>query len=203
MTKSPNLDRHLDTSAALDFLEQRLGASERRAVEYHLGRPCRACLERIRVLGEMLGTMRSDRVGTVPAALHQRAIAVFVPVAKPSAVQGLVEAVAELIFDSAREPLAAGARRSLGEARRLRFRLGSHALDLEIEREGVDMLSLRGRLQATDAHLWNLDVEAGSEQRNTHPDADGSFVLDRLPVAPLTLQLRDSAQRFRLPTLEP
>jgi len=203
LKKSTPNDRHLDTSAALDFLEQRLNAGDRRAVEEHLGRPCRACLDRIHVLGEMLETMRADRVGEVPAALHQRAVAVFVPVAKPSMVQDLVDRVAELLFDSAQEPLMAGARRSVGEARRLRFRLGSNALDLEIEREGSDTLSIRGRMMATDAHLWNLAVEAGSEQRNVRPDADGSFVLDRLPVAPLTLQLRDATQRFRLPTLEP
>jgi len=196
-------DRHLDTSAALDFLEQRLNAPDRARVEEHLGRPCAACRERVRALGEILATMRSDRFGEVPRALHERAVAVFVPTAKPSLARGVVDAIAELLFDSSTQPLTAAARRSVGEARRLRFKLGTHSLDLELEREGVSTLSLRGRFVAPDAQLWSVIVEAGPERRVIHPDATGSFVLDNLPLAPLALQLRDADERFRLPTIEP
>jgi len=196
-------DRHLDTSAALDFLEQRLNATERARVEEHLGRPCPACRERVRSLGEMLATMRSDRVGEVPRSLHERAVALFAPTARPSLVRGVVDAVAELLFDSSVQPLTAAARRSVGEARRLRFKLGTHSLELELERETASTLSVRGRLLAIDPQLWSITLEAGSEQRAVHPDATGSFVLDNLPLAPLTLQLRDADERFRLPTIEP
>lgn len=203
MKQTKSRDRHLDTSAALDFLEQRLNAPDRARVEEHLGRPCTACRERVRSLGELLATMRSDRVGDVPRALHERAVSLFVPSASPSLVRGIVDAVAELLFDSTRQPLTAAARRSVGEARRLRFKLGTHTLDLEIEREGVSTLSLRGRFIAVDAQLWSITVEVGTERRVVHPDATGSFVFDNLPLAPLTLQLRDTDERFRLPTIEP
>ena len=203
MKQTKSRDRHLDTSAALDFLEQRLNATDRARVEEHLGRPCSACRERVRSLGEILATMRSDRAGEVPSFLHAHAVAVFVPTHKPSLVRGLVDAVAELLFDSSSQPLTAAARRSVGEARRLRFKLGTHSLDLEIEREGVSTLSVRGRFLASDAQLWSIIVEAGAERRVVHPDATGSFVLDNLPLAPLTLQLRDADERFRLPTIEP
>lgn len=203
MKKSNTHDRHLDTSAALDFLEQRLNAADRRHVEEHLGRPCSACRERVRSLGEIIGTMKSDRFGEVPSFLHGRAVAVFVPTEKPSLVRGLVDAVAELLFDSSTQPLTAAARRSVGAARRLRFKLGTHSLELEIEREGMNTLSVRGRFLATEAHLWSVIVEAGPERRVVHPDATGSFVLDNLPLAPLTIQLRDTDERFRLPTIEP
>lgn len=203
MKSTNNRDRHLDTSVALDFLEQRLNAADRRRVEEHLGRPCTACRERVRSLGEVIATMRDDRVGEVPTFLHERAVALFVPAAKPSVVRGLVDAIAELLFDSASQPLTAAARRSVGEARRLRFKLGTHSLDLEIEREGMSTISIRGRFIAADAHLWDIIVEAGSERRVVHPDASGSFVIDGLPLAPVTLQLRDADERFRLPTIEP
>ena len=203
MKQTKSRDRHLDTSAALDFLEQRLNAADRRQVEEHLGRPCTACRERVLSLGELLATMRSDRFGDVPPALHGRAVAVFVPGEQPSLVREVVSAIAELVFDSLRQPLTAAARRSVGEARRLRFRLGSRSLDLEIEREGASMLSVRGRFSATDAHLWSIIVEAGPERRVVHPDATGSFAIDNLPLAPLTLRLRDADERFSLPTIEP
>jgi hypothetical protein len=203
IVKSPNRDRHLDTAAALDFLEQRLGASDRRRVEEHLGRPCAACRERVRALGEMIESMRADRVGAVPAALHARALSVFVPVEQPSLARQLADAVAELLFDSSSQPLTAAARRSVGEARRLRFKLGAHAIDLELEREGASTMSVRGRLAAADAHLWTITVECGGERRSVRPDANGHFALDRLPFAPLTLTVGDGGERFRLPTLEP
>ncbi len=203
MKQIKSRDRHLDTSAALDFLEQRLNATERARVEEHLGRPCPACRERVRSLGEILATMRSDRVGEVPRSLHERAVGLFAPTTKPSLVRGLIDAVAELLFDSSVQPLTAAARRSVGEARRLRFKLGTHTLDLEIEREGASTLSVRGRLLAGDPQLWSITLEAGPEHRTVHPDATGSFVLDNLPQASLTLQLRDADERFRLPTIEP
>ena len=65
-------DRHLDAALTLDFLERRLDGPARRRVEEHLGRPCSACRERIRSLGEMLATMREDRVGEVPSSLRQQ-----------------------------------------------------------------------------------------------------------------------------------
>ena len=196
-------DRHLDTTAALDFLEQRLDASASRRVEEHLGRPCAACRERVRELGEILTTMRADRVGVVPRELRQRALDVFVPSVKTSPVRGLVEAIAELLFDSAVQPLTAAARRSVGEARRLKFRLGTHAVELEIEREGMSTMSVRGRLQAADAQLWSIVVECGRERRTVRPDANGSFVVNGLPLAPVTMPLQAEGERFRLPTLEP
>src|SRR5262245_30106963 len=147
--------------------------------------------------------MHADRVGEVPRHLRERALALFAPTERPSLVRGLVDAVAELLFDSASQPLTVAARRSVGEARRLRFRLGPHTLDLEIEREGLSTVSVRGRLAATDAHLWSIVVEAGSERRVAHPDVTGSFVLDGLPLAPIALQLRDADERFRLPPIEP
>jgi hypothetical protein len=196
-------DRHLDTEHALDFLEQKLDEAARRRVEEHLGRPCAACRERVRSLGELLVTMRSDRVGEVPRFLRERALSLFAPAERPSLVRGLVDAVAELLFDSSVQPLTAAARRSVGEARRLRFKLATHTLDIELEREGLDTQSLRGRLAATDAHLWSIVVEVGSERRTAHPDATGSFVVDGLPVGPIAIQLRDADERFRIPTIEP
>ena len=196
-------DRHLDTRVALDFLEQRLDEPARRRVEEHLGRPCSACRERVRALGAILATMREDRVGEVPRALRERAIGLFAPAERPSLVQTLVDAVAVLLFDSASQPLTATARRSVGEARRLRFRLGTHSLDLEIEREGLSTVSVRGRFVAPEAHLWTIVAEVGQERRIVHPDVTGSFVVDGLPRASITLLVRDGDERFRLPAIEP
>lgn len=146
MTRSGPRDRHLDFATTLDYLDQRLDTSRGREVEEHLGRPCPVCREKLRTLGGLLETMRRDRTGEVPAHLHRIALDVFTPREQVSPVRRALETLAELVFDSLTSPLPAAVRRSVGEARRLRFKLGGHVLELEIEREGAATVSLRGVL---------------------------------------------------------
>ena len=202
MTPLPPRDRHLDLRSVLDYLDQRTDAAARRAVDEHLARPCAACRERVREAGELLETMRLDRTGDVPAGLHAHAIAAFRQFAPPGLARRLVESVAQLVFDSLSSPLAAPARRSVGEARRLRFGLADQFVDLELEREGASTLSLRGRLQAEDPALWTLEVCSCSERFETRPDAAGAFVFANLPMGPLDVSVEGPDARFRLPSIE-
>ena len=203
MIANRNRDRHLQTNQVLDFLEERLAEAGKRSVEEHLGRPCPTCRERVRSLGELLAIMRRDRVGPVPKALRQRALALFAPVESSARARGLVDVVAELLFDSSEQPLTAAARRSVGEARRMRFRLGLHSLELEMEREGGSTICIRGRFTTTDAHLWSIVVDVGTEHRVVRPDADGSFIFSGLPLTRLTVRLVGFEERFWLPPIEP
>ena len=203
MISDGSRDRHLGTSQVLDFVEDRLGEAGKRKVEQHLGRPCPACRERVRSLSELLAIMRQDRVGPVPPALRQRALAQFAVVGRPAPAPGLLESLAELLFDSAGQQLSAAARRSVGEARRMRFAVGAHSLELEIEREGSAMICLRGRFVTAEAQFWSIVVEVGTECRAVRPDTDGSFIVNGLPRARLTMQLIGFEERFRLPTIEP
>ena len=203
MISDRSRDRHLETSQVLDFLEDRLGEPGKRKVEQHLGRPCPACRERVRSLSELLSIMRLDRVGPVPPSLRQRALAQFAPVEGPVPAPTLLEALAELVFDSAGQQLTAAARRSVGEARRLRFAVGKHSLELETEREGAATFSLRGRFITTDPQFWSIVVEVGTECRAVRPDTDGSFTVNGLPRAGLIMHLIGFDERFRLPTIDP
>ncbi len=196
-------DRHLDLRTVLDYLDQRLDASSRRAADDHLGRPCETCREQVREVGELLEAMRRDRTEDVPERLHALAVAAFAPRTAPAPAKRLAEILAELVFDSLRSPLPATARRSVGEARRVRFRAGDATLDLELEPEGATTQSLRGRLEAEDAALWTLEFRAGTERARVHPDATGAFVVDRLPLGALEAHLEGPLGRFRLPPLEP
>jgi len=198
-----NRDRHLQANQVLDFLEERLGEAGKRSVEQHLGRPCTTCRERVRSLGELLAIMRQDRVGPVPPALRQRALALFAPVERPAHARGLMNAVAELLFDSLDQPLTAAARRSVGEGRRMRFKFGAHALELEIEREGRSTMGIRGRFTTSEPDLWSIVAELGGEHRVVRPDADGSFIFTGLPLARLTVRVFGFEEQFRLPTIEP
>ena len=202
MTRSGPRDRHIDIATTLDYLDQQLDAAHRRVVEDHLGRPCAPCREKLRSMGDLLETMRRDRTGEVPLWLHDRAVAVFTPSEQLSPARRLLESLAELVFDSLSSPLPAAMRRSVGEARRLRFRLGGHSLDVEIEREGAATVSLRGLLEAQDPALWTIEVQAGGERRTARPDASGEFALEDVPSGALLLTVTGPAGRFRLPDIE-
>ncbi len=203
MSADRSHDRHVALRVVLDYLDQKLGAAARADVDEHLGRPCAVCRERVRAVGELLETMRLDRTSEVPDWLHARAVAVFAGQEHPTGVRGLLAALAELVFDSHTAPLAAAARRSVGEARRLRFALADHLLDCELERESATTQMLRGRLVTEDPALWTLAVSVGGERRQADPDANGAFALASLPHGALDITVEGPAGRFRLPAIEP
>ena len=203
MTHNRPASIHLDLATVLDHLDDKLEASARRAVEEHLGRPCPSCRERVRETGALLETMRLDRTGEVPAWVHQRGLDVFRPREHVSPAHRLLESLATLVFDSLAQPLPQAARRSVGEARRLRFQAGEHFLDVEIERESGSNLTLRGWLNAPDPALWRLDVQVVGERRNVHPDANGAFVLESVPASELQFTLNGPHGRYRIPPVTP
>lgn len=195
-------DRHLDLRTVLDYLDGHADASARRAVDEHLARPCPDCRERVRRTGELLETMRLDTSAEVPADLHALALAAFEPPARPHAATRLVEALAHLVFDSLAAPLPAAVRRSVGEARRLRFQLGDTPVDLELEPEGGATQLLRGRIEAEEPALWRLEVRCGRERFEARPDGGGTFALAGLPVGALDVSVEGPGVLFRLPTIE-
>ena len=107
MKSRPTADRHVEPRIALDYLDGTLDTSGQRGVEAHLGLPCPACHELMRALGALIQRMRLDRVPPVPASLRARALGVFDPGERPSAVRQVAERVARLLFDSWSDPLPA------------------------------------------------------------------------------------------------
>ena len=92
--------RHLDTRTGLDYLEFRMDAAGRRAVEEHLGRDCVTCRNLVRELGWLTERMRLDRIPEVPEALHARAVAVFEAYSPRGAVERVASGLAILHFDT-------------------------------------------------------------------------------------------------------
>ena len=193
---------HLETRTALDYLDSRLSAPGRRAVEEHLGSPCSACRELVRELGWLVGRMRLDRAAEVPEDLRARALAVFAPQRPFAPAPRGMARLARLVFDSLNHPVPAGALRAVGAMRRLRFALGPDHLEIESEVESSETRTLRGRLQAADPTLHRLEVSVGRERLLARPDADGAFVFEHMPRGPARLTVIGPRQRYRLPSLE-
>jgi hypothetical protein len=194
--------RHLDTPAALDYLESRMDAASRGRVEAHLGSPCEACHDLVRELGWLVERMRLDRVPDVTPDMLMRLFGVFEPPATRVRATPRAARFASLLFDSWSHPLPAGALRAVGQTRRLRFALGSDVLELESEIDSSKIRILRGRLRAAHPSLHRIEVEVGAERLATRPDAGGSFVFDRVPLGRALLTVIEGGNRYRIPVLE-
>jgi anti-sigma factor RsiW len=199
MKPRPPADRHVESRAALDYLDGTLDASGRREVEAHLGTPCPACREGVRELGALIHLMRLDRVPPVPAALHARALAAFAPGERPAPERATLAQVARLLFDSWAAPLPAAARRAVGEARLLRFEVAGGTLELECETESAGLATMRGRLAIEDAPLHRVVVALGAETRAVWADADGSFAFDRIPAGEARIRVEGPGSIVDLP----
>jgi len=194
---------HLSTATLLDLLEERLAGARLRAAETHLGRPCPACRERLLELAGLTARMRADRMEEVPEALHRAALAAFAPGAVPApepeagAWRRLV-----LAFDSLASPLAAGARRAVGEARRLRFELPGAGIELECEPESAGQCLLRGRLAMAEPELHRVEILAHGERRSAWADAGGAFLFEGVPRGACRLTVRGPEGRLETPEFE-
>ena len=195
--------RHLTTAITLDLLEHRLDGRRLVEVETHLGRPCADCREKVRALGELIERLRPEPLENPPAWLERRAIEVFRPVPAAARLRALGGRVLELVFDSLVSPMPAAARRSVGEARRLRFALESCTVELETDLESTELAGLRGRLSVEEPALHRVEIRAGAERRTAWPDAGGAFAFDHLPRRRLHVSVSGPSGAWRLPPFTP
>jgi len=193
---------HLSTERLVDLLEDRLGASARRAAEEHLGMPCPSCRERLRTLGALLERMRGDQLEAVPEAFHRRAIEVFATRPAPAASTSGPAAWLTLAFDSLRDPLPAATRRAVGEARRLRFVHGAAAIEIECEPESADQCSLRGKLEVPEEQLHRIELRVAGERFDSWADADGAFHFEGVPRGRIELSAMGPSGELRAPPFE-
>lgn len=201
MRRPPQSPRHLETRVVLDYLDDRLDAADRRRVEDHLAGPCARCRDLLHELSRLIETMRTDRIEEVPEALTARALEAFEAQPAPARILSGTWRNATLVFDSLREPLPAMLRRTLGDARWLRFMLGGHELELEADPETGDGWTLRGRFDAPDAALYRIEIEAAGEQPHTWLDAEGRFAIEGVPGGAIRIAVLGPEEHYRLPDL--
>lgn len=176
---------HIPYSWLVDLAERRLSAERQTEVGAHLA-GCPRCAASLSWLEHTLGLMRDDMAEDAPAATIVEAKRLFRPA--PPAQPARRQIAANLRFDSARTPAAAGMRAGVATERQLLFAAAEYLVDLRIAPRGQHW-AVSGQLLGASA---GEKVELrGSDWMSSAPlNEQSEFVLPLAPSGSYTLNVQ-------------
>jgi hypothetical protein len=124
--------KHYDQAQWLQFLRAELDPELHAAMQRHLDTPCGKCSTTLSLLRKIEATAQADAQLDVPESAVRIARAIFA-LNKPQEVQLKPGILAKLVFDSFREPAAAGVRSGRQLARQTMYEAGDYTIDLRFE----------------------------------------------------------------------
>ena len=124
---------HIEAHRWADYGRGLMTEAERAAADAHLASGCTRCRRTAEVMARMAKMGRAEAEYEVPPHLRQQALDLFVP-PRRKRKEKLTRVLAQLIYDSMREPLPAGVRAS-GRPNQILYDAGDFALDLQVSRE--------------------------------------------------------------------
>jgi hypothetical protein len=125
--------KHYEVSEWTDYVRELANETDRAAMQQHLETDCRACTSTVNVLRKVVTAAAIDARLEVPEFLVHNARALFA-LQRPEKVT-LSTLIAKLVFDSFREPLAAGIRSQQRITRQALYETGAYSVDLRLEHE--------------------------------------------------------------------
>lgn len=195
---------HFNNWQWVDFVRGLGDASTRSMMQSHLSSGCAGCRKTADTLRAVVVEARADAAFAPPEPVIRSAHAIYT-LGKPERV-GLVSVIAQLIRDSAREPLPAGLRSQDRLSRRALYEAGDYHVDLQLERQPASgLITLVGQLAArrppttiTDVPVWLMERDSLVE--NTTCNAFGEFQLEYQPRRNLRLfvPLREAGKRLEI-----
>jgi hypothetical protein len=196
--------KHFDNWQWADFVRGLGDTPTRSTMQSHLS-GCGSCQKTADRLRAVAVEARADAEYAPPAPVLRTAQAIFA-MNRPEKKVSLVRLVAQLVYDSAREPLAAGLRSQDRLSRRALYEAGDYHVDLQLEREPASgLITLVGQLAArrqatsiTDVPVWLMERDSLVE--NTTCNAFGEFQLEYEPRRNLRLflPLREAGKRMEI-----
>jgi hypothetical protein len=123
---------HFDIASWTDFARGCASVGDRAAMEVHLADGCRSCQATVELVQRVVVTVRGDGLHEPPPDVVRCARAISA-LQRPRTTGAW--SVAQLIYDSLRQPLPAGLRADTRAARHAVFEAGELFIDLRIERE--------------------------------------------------------------------
>jgi hypothetical protein len=141
---------HLTEEDWFDFARQQAAPAVRARLEQHLEKGCSRCTQTVRLWRAVLDVADQEAAYRPPEGVLRQLKADFA-LRRP---KGLLERVAEqvaLVFDSFRQPQAAGVRTAGAAPRQLLYKAGRYAIRLRLE-SGADAQRLSIVGQLVDEH---------------------------------------------------
>ena len=156
---------HFDSWHWADFIRGLSDEPKTSVMQAHLSSGCPSCQRTVDTLRAIAVAARAELAVTPPEYAVRYAQAAYSHSRPESKLKRLV---ARLVYDSAREPLAAGLRGGAGVSRRAMFAAGDHQVDLQLDRQPTsDIVTLVGQVvgrqqgsSLADVPVWLMERES-------------------------------------------
>lgn len=153
--------KHFALEDWADFVREVVGPTRRAAMQGHLDEGCKRCLRAVAVWQSVLDISRQE-ASYQPPENAVRSAKAYYGVYRPQRGLSGVAKIAELIFDSFRQPLPSGVRASAVASRQLLYRLGKTLIDMRLEAgDKPNRISLVGQVldsSQTDRGVSDIPV---------------------------------------------
>jgi hypothetical protein len=150
--------KHFTIQEWADFERQSLSADQMTSMQGHLETGCKNCLNYL-MMWQKVGKIAKNEASCEPPAYLVRNAKGAFELLRPAPGAGWATNLAQMVFDSFRQPRPVGVRSSHAAARQLVYRAGSTTVDIRVEPEtGRSRLSLVG--QVLDAERPDGSVKA-------------------------------------------
>ena len=127
------------------FAASDLEPAERERVEAHLGAGCEACARELAAIGELRRLASPELLADAPPWLVERA-ARIPREERSGALASLLGRVADLVFDTFRDPLPKGARRAAVGSRQVLYRALDYNVDIRVTPLGAGRVRVAGQV---------------------------------------------------------
>jgi hypothetical protein len=153
--------KHFALEDWADFMREVVEPLQRAAMQRHLDEGCKRCLRAVAVWQSVLDVARQEANNQPPESAVRAAKAYYGVYGPEERLSGAAK-IAELIFDSIRQPLPAGVRASGVASRQLLYRLGRTLIDMRLEAgDKPNRISLVGQVldsSQTDRGVSDIPV---------------------------------------------
>lgn len=124
--------KHFSEEEIVDFVNRTANKTQMAQIETHLQGGCRKCEETSKFWQGFKEFAKNEARCEPSAGTIRLAVATYA-VRGPRPQRGVMREIAQLVFDSLREPVLSGVRSGQTQSRRLMFRAGEVMIDLSME----------------------------------------------------------------------
>lgn len=149
--------KHYSTVEWADFERGSITSDQKSAMQIHLESGCKPCSNHLTAWRGVVEIGRKETSCQPPAYVIRNAKGAY-QLMRPAPGATWVSNLAQMVFDSFRQPLSVGVRASHSAARQLLYKSGSTTVDIRVESQpGTSRLSLVG--QVLDAEMPDRSVK--------------------------------------------